>query len=280
MMKRVILSSLVGVVSLPAGAGVMQIGDFRLNTNAAPSLTYYDPGFGGFATRSVIGAPVQVNSTFSGTSQNSDGDVPADPAEDLGLQTYTSVTRIRQLNRFTSDPEGDGGVQRAGAVQWSFDLSPLDGYLSSNGLELTELDLDLSLLASDDTKKYDVYLSYTSGSAGTNRIGIGATGESVYSTFFLPAESSSEGSIVNGQFEIVGLDRLGDQTVSDSLLNLYDEGVREFNLILSSGDFLSSRDLDVTAGSGLSITTVAVPEPASLALVGLGVLVAAGGRRR
>ncbi len=272
--------TLVTLIAVPASAAITQVGDFRLSSGDVATETYFDPGFSGFSTRAVLAAPVQINSDFSGTSQNSDGNSPADAGEDVALQTFSSVTRVRQLNRFTSDLDGVGGVQRAGAVQWSFDLTPLDGYLSTNNLDLTALDLDLALIASDDTKKYDVYLSYTSASAGTTLTGIGATGEAVYSTFFLPAESSSEGSIVNNQFQIIGLDRVGDQTISDSLLSLYDEGVREFNLILSSGDFLSGRTIDVATGSGLSITTVLIPEPASLALLGLGMFALAGRPRR
>ena len=276
-MWKTTLSSLVlGACTLPAAAAAIQVGDFRLSTNDVSALTYYDPGFSGFTTRAVAGAPEQVNSAFSGTSQNTGGTTP--DTDDIGLKTFSSATQIRQLSRFTSKAvDSNQSVQRAGAVQWSFDLAPLDNYVTTTGQSLTAIDLDLVLAASDTNMLYDVYLSYTSAAAGTTLTGIPAPGGDVYTAFFEPASTASVGDIVGGKFEVLAQDASGNQTISDSLLTLYNDGVRDFNLIFASGDFGSSRTFNVEAGSGLSIT--AIPEPASAALVGVG-LIALLGRRR
>ena len=253
-----------------ARAAETQIGDLRIGSNTYSTLTYFDPGFSE-TTRSVTGAPVQVNSSFIGTSQDA-GDAPANSTEDIGLQTFSTSTVIRQLNRFASDPDGPGGVagpQLVGAVQWSFDLSPIDSYLSTNSLDLTALDLDLVTAASDATREYDIYLSYTNAAESIARTSISTSSPaSNYTTFWFPAQSASEGAVVNGSFKLVELDFTGNMNLTIDLLSLYDSGVREFNLIMSSGAFLSGRTIGIGDGSGISIDTSPVPEP-SASLLGL-----------
>lgn len=249
-----------------------QIGDFRIGSTTYPSLTYFDPGFSE-TTRATVGAPVQVNSAFTGTSQDA-GDAPANSAEDIGLQTFSSATVIRQLNRFASDPDGPGaagGPQTVGAVQWSFDLSPIDSYLSTNSLELTALDLDLvtSLSSTALDKEYDIYLSYTNLAESISRTSIHtSSAASNYSTFWFPAQAAAEGAVVNNSFKLIELDFIGNMNLTIDLLSLYDAGVREFNLIMSSGAFFSGRTIGIGDGSGLSIDTAPVPEP-SAAVLGL-----------
>ncbi len=271
MLNKITTALLVSSCSLPAFAGVTQIGEFRIGASDFTSDTFVDPGVvaaDDIETRAVGAAPVQVNSLFTATSQ--EAGLNGATADDLTLRTFSSLTRLRTLNRFTPDPDGVGGVQRAGGAQFSFDLSPLDSYLSENALSLTELDLDLALATSDDNATYNVQLSYTSASAGTTLTGIGADGASVYTTFVLPTLGASDGDFINGQFEVIAAATSGDQTLSDSLLGLYEEGVRDFNLVITSSAFLNGRNIDIIDGSGLSITTTPIPEPASLALVGLG----------
>ncbi len=245
--------------------GLVQVGDFRIGSTDYGVNTYFDPGFTN-ATRGVSGAPVGVNSTFTGTTQNTGGSAP-DSSTDIGLRTYSSATVIRTLSRYNS-------TTAAGIVQWNFDLSPLDSYLSGNGLSLTALDMDLVMNLSDDTKAFDVYLSYDNAAEGISLTGISATsGTDNYDNFSGPALVAGEGGIANGTHKVLKLETMGDQTVSDSLLALYNSGVREFNLQIAASSFLSSRTLSIQEGSGLSITTI--PEPATLGLVasfGVGVL--------
>lgn len=281
MLKKMSSLLVLSSLALPASAGVIQVGDLRIDANDFVGDTFIDPGvtlLDDIETRAVAAAPVQINSDFTATSQESGG-VSAD-ADDLTLRTFSSVTRVRTLNRFGPDDDGVGGVQRAGGVQWAFDLSPLDSYLSTENLDLTALDLDLEVTLSGGAGTYDFFLSYTSPTAGTTLTGIGAAGSDVYSEFVLPGIGAADGDIINGDFEVIAGSVSGNLSISDSLLTLYDEGVREFNLVLTSSSFMNGRNIDIADGSGLSITTVPVPEPASMLLLGLGAIAMIGTRRK
>lgn len=250
--------------------GLIPIGDFRIGSSDYTANTFFDPGFS-HTTRSVIGAPVGINSTFSGTSENA-GDASADSATDIGLRTYSSVTTIINLNRNTSSVDGGAsGVARIGMVQWNFNLTPLDSYLSGNGLSLTALDLDLGLdLPGGDG--YDVFLSYTDAGTGTTLTSMSSTAPSANYNLWWASESigAAAGTIVNSQFEVLAVNQIADGTISDSLLSLYAGGVREFNLMLMTPDYNASQQTKIVDGSGLSISTV--PEPATLGMLGLGAL--------
>lgn len=280
MLRKISSLLVLSIMALPAWAGVVQVGDFRIDATDYSSDTFIDPGVvlaDDIETRAILAAPVQINSVFTATSQESGG--VAD-ANDLTLRTFSSVTRVRTLNRFGPDDDGIGGVQRAGGVQWAFDLSPLDSYLATEALDLTALDLDLDVVLSGGAGSYDFFLSYTSPTAGTTLTGIGAAGSDIYSSFVLPGIGAADGDIINGEFEVIAGSVAGNLDITESLLSLYDEGVREFNLILTSSSFMNGRNIDIAAGSGLSITTVPVPEPATMVLIGLGTVVMMGKRRK
>jgi hypothetical protein len=265
--------SIIAAILLSASlayAGVVQVGDFRIGSSVYTVNTYFDPGFSE-TTRGVSGAPVQIVSAFTGTSQEAGRGTTGVDDSDIGLRTYSSTTQILSMQRYGADPDGpgpSGGPQRLGIVQWNFDLTPLDSYLSGNGLTLTALDMDLVLdLPGGDG--YDVYLSYTDAGAGTTLTGISTTsGADNYNNFWWAAESAgaTAGSIVNGQFEVIVRDQVADGTVSDSLLALYNNGVREFNLTLMTPDYNKGQQTKITDGSGISFT--AIPEPGTLGLVG------------
>lgn len=267
--KVMALIAILSVVS--AYGGLVQVGDFRIGSVDYGVNTYFDPGFTN-TTRGVTGAPVNISSTFTGTSQNAGGTSP-DSATDIGLRTYTSVTSILNMNRYASPTDGNAGG-RIGIVQWNFDLTPLDSYLSDNALSLTALDLDLVLdLPGDDG--YDVYLSYTDADAGTTLTDISASDPtSNYHTFWWAAENdnATAGDIVDGKFEVLVRDQVDDGAISDSLLTLYGNGVREFNLTLMTPDYNNSQQTKVQEDSGLSITTEEVPEPVTIGMLEIGAL--------
>lgn len=274
----------------PAQASVIQVGDLRIGASDFSALTYFDPGFGTLhggsplTTRSVVGAPVNIDSNFFGTTSDDDGDVPPSSADDIGLRTFTSVTQIRTLNRFLQDTTLGTGTDKVGAVQWSLDLSPLDSYLATNSLALTALNLDLLTNPSDDLKKYDVYLSYSNPAESISLASISTSASTNHDGLWLPAQSLPEGSVVNGTHTILELGFIGDLSLSKSLLLLYNAGVKNFNLVMTSGDFFSGRTIEIKAGSGVSIDTVAVvvPEPNLSAMMIFGCFLAAAirGRRK
>ena len=273
---RKVLPGALAMIAAAEGAGTL-IGDLRLSSGTySGGYTYFDAASGGDLTRNVPGAPVNVNSNFIAVTQNADGASP-ESATDIGLQTFSSSTVIRQLNRFAADQDGPGaggGPQRAGAVQWTVDLSPLGGYLSTNDLDLTALDLRLRTDPSDDAKEYDVYLSYTNVSETISLAGLSTSattaGDDNYDNFWFPAQSVAEGGIANGTHKVIERDFTGDMDITVDLLALYDAGVTELNVIMASGAFLSGRTIGVLEGSGLSIDTAPIPEP------GVGLLVMVG----
>jgi len=283
--RAALLAALFALVAGSAAhAASTQVGDLRLPSgNYSGAFTYFDTASSGDLTRAVVGAPVGINSNFLVASQNPDTVVNS--ADDIGLRTYSSVTTIRQLNRYASDQDGPGaggGPQRAGAAQWTIDLSPLGTYLTSNSLLLTALDLRLVVDPTDDVRDYDVYLSYTNAaeSIALASLSTGATsGDDNYDNFWFPAQSVAEGNVANGTHKVIERDFQGDMDVTIDLLSLYSAGVTDLNLIMSSGAFLSGDNFAIEDGSGISIDTAPIPEPSSLALLGLGGLLMARRRR-
>lgn len=269
-------ASLVLLLALApcANAASTVIGDLRLPSGTySGAFTYFDPASGGDLTRAVTGAPVGVNSTFVAVTQNPDGGAP-DSTSDIGVRTYSTATTLRTLNRFDAN---DGNPTRAGAVQWTIDLSPIGGYLATNNLAATALDLRLVTDPSDDTKEYDVYLSYTNPAEAITLAGVstsGTAGDDNYAGFWLPAQTVAEGAVANGTHKVIELDFTGDMDTTVDLLALYEAGVEDLNLIVASGAFFSGRTIGILEGSGLSIDTAPVPEPtvsllALLAALGL-----------
>lgn len=275
--KKAAFAAAVGLIAAVSQAGVTQISDFRLDAGAYSTLTYSDSGFDSITTRAVSGAPVAINSAFSAVSSEYNGTL--NTANDIALQTFTARTNIFQLNRY------GGGY---GIVQWHFDLTPLDGYFAAHpGQSLTSLDLDLNVDAPQGgaLMNYDVYLSYTNPSEGITLTPIDMTQAGNHTgtnqaDFYTPAQSSSVGSIVNGDFKVLKLGGTADVNLSDSLLSLYESGVREFNLMMGSSNYGQNKTFGILDGSGLSITTVAIPTPEALP-AGLMLLTLIGlGRRR
>jgi len=279
----------IGLAS-SANAGVTQIGDFRIASTGHPSPgTVFDPGFTQ-ATRGVLTAPAgsEIISTLSVGSQNASG--LAEQEFDPRIKTFTAASQILNLSRF--GPSTNGGVSgatRAGMAQWSFDLTPLDTYLSTNGLTLTELDLDMVFDLKDETNILDYYLSYTNATESISKadidvttigdaVGVGGAGSNNWTNFFNPARGSSIGDVINGTHRVLLVDHVGDVNSSESLLSLFNAGVRQFNLQVAAGNFQSNDQFKMIAGSGLSITTI--PEPASLALLGAGLAMACSRRSK
>lgn len=260
-MKLSILHTLVPLGLLAAVSSSLaapeQVGDFRIDANPfADRFSYFDLGFTE-TTRGVGGAPVQLFSTFSGTTQNPG--VVGDPATDLGIRTYSSSTHLKNINRYTSDADGPGpggGPQNVGVFQYSIDLTPVEDYLSGSGESLSALDLRFVIDPTDDSKEYDIYLSYTEVSEGITLTPVSTNDPAAnYSDFWFPSQSELAGNVVNGSHKIVNLKTTGDIDQTESLLSLYSAGVRELNVIVVSGGFFSGRVLKVNEFSGVWINT-------------------------
>lgn len=277
MNNPITLSLLLALAPLVEAAST-QVGDLRLSsTPYSGATTYFDPASDGDLTRAVVGAPVGINSNFIAVTQNPDGGTP-NTSEDIGIRTFSSATQIRTLNRFGADPDGPGplgGPQRVGGVQWSIDLSPLGSYLSGNALSLTNLELRLANLASDDTKEYDIYLSYTNAAESIALASLStglSAGTDNYSDFWFPSQTVAEGSIANGTHKVIKRDFTGDMTGASELvidlLALYGAGVTELNLMMVSGAFYDNRTMGIEEGSGIFIDTAPIPEP-NVSILGL-----------
>ncbi len=274
---------LVGLVAMGAtsvaNAGTVHVGDFRIGALNYPAFTHFDPGFGLIQTRGAdvdgdisngfVPAPVNIFSQFTGGSQNSDGVL--DALVDPGLKTFSASTIIKNLTRFKPNTVVGlpTGPERIGMTQWNFDLTPLETYLTDNSLSLTALDLGLNIDVSDHGKKYDFYLSYTNPAESITQASVDSTTVDVggdgtlgagglnFDNFYIPARGAAAGDIVNGTHKVLAIDQVSLLNLSESLLPLYDAGVRNFNLQLAAGDFWSGRQIKILEGSGLSIDTAA-----------------------
>lgn len=127
-----------------------------------------------------------LNATFSGLSQASDTMVERN--RDFVLTSFSNRTRVANPSAFNRTVVENGALKpnpantnpyAASAIEYKFDLSSLDSYLSNNGLTLDALDakLDMTYAASSATggRAYDVLLSYDSASEGLTRTDIDLT---------------------------------------------------------------------------------------------------------
>ncbi|MEM9080723.1 MAG: PEP-CTERM sorting domain-containing protein [Verrucomicrobiota bacterium] len=259
--------------ALPASAALVQIStlipDDTLSANAV-----YDPGFGTlhsndtYITRTIAGAPVSLTSDISGTSGASGGASP-DSSRDITLNTFSTTLRINYLGRF-------GDTTRAGGVRWTIDLSPIDSYLSTNSLGLTALQINLDMAFSDQNSESDIYLSYTNAAEGIAIADIDLNSTDLATNWTTPGNSVSVGSIANGTHKVLALnanDTSNPHPDSIDLLPLYEAGVRDLNLVFATPGFWGGGDnLVINLESGVYLETTVIPEPSTLALVGLSTL--------
>lgn len=249
------LAILAGTMIAPAQT---QVGDFRLDAEAfAGGLYYFEPGFENLSTRDVAGSPFQLTSLFSGTSQKISGAGPGDPATDPGIQTSPNETVIRQLNRYVlSDPLPAAGEGRLGTLQYEIDLTPVADYLTESGDALTDLNLELNFILSDQEKPYDVYLSYTDVAEGMTETPIsGDDPDANYDTFFLPSQGGTPGDVINGTHKIVNLGQVGNLFQTTDLLAVYNAGVRKVKVIVAMPAFFLNRNFAVQIDSGVFVAT-------------------------
>ncbi|MCB1132930.1 MAG: hypothetical protein KDN05_17535, partial [Verrucomicrobiae bacterium] len=164
------------------------------------------------------------------------------------------TTNIVNLNRYASSSDGGAnGLARVGAVQWSVDLSHVATYLDASGKQLNEFTLRLVTHPSDATRPYDVYLSYDSPADGISLASISPDDAAAnYADFYWPSRGSAAGDFVGGTHKVLAVDHLGDLDLGSDLAVMFGAGVRQVNLILLSGAFLSNRTIEVGDGSGIT----------------------------
>lgn len=275
--------SLVAAAALPLAAGwnpcfaaPIQVGTLVIE-DTVPDGATFDPGFGtlhggtALNTQAVAGAPVDIFSSFSGTSGDTDA---ATDGGDIGLDTEPNSFFISRLGRFA-------GTGNAGGVQWEIDLSPLDAYLSSNSLSLTSLYIALDLFFNDLNSEADVYLSYTDAAQSITLTDFATDSTAAAADWTNPAQGNL-GNIVNGTHEVISLAVSGAPYQSTiDLLSLYNAGVRDINLVFAHQEFWGTGDsVEVLLPSGVYIDTIPVPEPSGIGLLALGGVVFAHRRRR
>jgi hypothetical protein len=236
-----------------------QIGTLDIANTVGGTTVRYDPNTGTLNTQNA-GGPVNITSSFIGYSQNQNGTTDT---SDIGLNSYSTAFSIFTLSTANS-------TSLAGAAQWSFDLSPLDSYLSANRLAASTLSLNLAFTQNNSSGNYDVYLSYTGDGMTLTPLNTTAAGN--YTDFFAPGNSANVGDVVNGKFKVMAQNAGGASTpFNDSidLLSLYNSGVKQFDLMLVSATYGPGGKYTISkTGNGIFLTTVAVPEPSSAALLG------------
>jgi len=245
-------------------AETIQLSDLRLPAEAyAENFYFFDNGFS-VETRELEESPLQLPTRFSGVCQlgvNPTGS----PTFDFSVKNFTVSSVISNVNRFAADSDGDGpegGAQSVSGYQFALDLEQLEVFLTENEEVLTTLDLKMLFDVADNAPAFDLYLSYTQPLDEIELTPISTDPTKIYRDLWLPAQSLNEGDVVNGTHRILKLQTMGDQDFSESILALYESGVRQVNLVLVSGGFYAnSRQLAILDGAGLMVGTDVAPEP-------------------
>lgn len=283
-------SALAMALAGGARAALVQVGDFRLPT-AATGGGYQAYNTFSFATRTVSGAPLQIGSTFAGTSQNNDATTDATDANNTADQQVnsaaTTVTNLKNLSRYNVTA---ATAKAAGAVAWSFNLSGLSSYLTTSNQTLNKVEAQLYSTIGGGAYSYDVYLSYQGN--GSTITPLSSSQTTNYAQLYTPAQGQAAGTMVtnsNGtNLVVLATGVTATSAIKQDLTALYEAGVTQFNLFLVSTSFGQGRVVGVTTStnqaagtpSGLYIDTVAAPEPAALLGIGSIAVVASSRRRR
>ncbi len=176
---------------------------------------------------------------MKGLSQNADGVVRGHnrvapyAGEDFVLVTFGRRTRVRQFTRYAgADTSAENG--RAGTLQFGFDLSPLDSYLSTAGESLDSL--EVNFVAQWDAlqdRDYELLLSYTNESEDITLADISTEvgsaerefpgSETNWNVLFKPSRLAGEGALIGDDPRTTGT-ALGDYN-SDDVVNLADYSV-------------------------------------------------------
>jgi hypothetical protein len=263
--KKHIPILLAALMAGSAHSAVVQIGTLALVNNIGGTIVRYDPNTG---TRSTMdaGGPINITSSFIGYSQNMGGGTP--DASDLGLRTFSTQTTIHSLSTASN-------ANAAGGVQWSFDLTPLDTYLATNTLTATTLELRLRPVQNNTSGTYHSFISYTNVAESITLTNLPTTASGIRTDFFVPGNAASVGDIVNGDFKVIAKGIGGANyaaTTTVDILDLYNSGVRQFNLTMVANVFASSTQQITISSGGNGIFLEAVPEPSSALLASLGML--------
>lgn len=244
----------MGQTVIPAPTATTQVVDFRVadgtwedfeqtyldgqgvetTVNAGPEVETFD-----VATRSVeefdeTGSVLEgLMGTFKGLSQNADGVVRGhnrvnpNRGEDFVLETFALRTNVKQFSRYSGQGDVTRDNGRAGTLQWGFDLSTLDTYLTNESLALDSLELNLraSWPALQD-RTYDLLLSYTNPSEGitlgeiSTEVGTEAGSypgsEANWHILFKPSRTGNVGDLVGDDPRTTGV-ALGDYNSDDNV---------------------------------------------------------------
>jgi hypothetical protein len=215
----------------PVFAGDTQIGEFLLDETFSPALTFHEEFDGDtntdFQTRTPASLPVGVpaiTSQLTGLSQNANMELVTTTADatDLGVRTGPVWTKINHLNRYDVTPSDLPGAARIGVIQYKFDLSPLEGYLSGNSLNLDALDMDFLITPKGNGwtagQKIDLVMSYTSAAESIALADIDRTITDNWSTGGAPQNHANLWHPVNGvaaAFAVGDVDTDGDVDQAD-----------------------------------------------------------------
>ena len=261
------LSLGAGLLALAASAFAQsQIIDLRLPAQAFPQDTVIDPNTGVLFTRPCPDAMQGVEASFFAISQQPGGTGPGQTA--LEIRTYSTTTVLTRLSRYEIKPS-DSSAPRAGAAQWSFDLSSLDGGLKSSSQSVEKLELRL-VLGGHAEFKFDAYLSPGRVGPKVKPVDIASyTAEDCYNLLWLPARGHKPGDIVAVEPDVNAKGAAAERRsfrvaqpavhptgeLSIDLTEDYRAGTRKFSLILVAGAFGKHHQITIKEGSGLYLTT-------------------------
>lgn len=213
------------------------------------------------------------------------------------VMSYTSASEgitLADIDRTITDDFSTGGAPQNHANIWH----PLNGVAPPFAVGDVNTDgnvdqADLTVITNNYSTGTDLATGDVDENGGVNGNDFLLWQRNVGALPPPPLPVLADGDNYGGNYYVLKRDIVGakdvQETISRDLLTLYNEGVREFNVMIAAGDFMPGRSFNIDVGSGISITTspsalsasaAAVPEPTSLALAAISMIGLLQYRRR